>query len=168
MTGAVVTGGEPTIHDDIVTLFQDLRDLGLKVKLDTNGLDPITVIRCKPDYLALDIKTSFDRYTEAVHWRGECYPSHFQDLTQSIEIVKRMGNKAEVRITCAPDVVIDSDIPEFIDRLRGVRKVYLQQFHNKNKTLNITHNQIEPYPEDMLFEWQERFNEAGINCHIRW
>ena len=36
----VITGGEPLIYDDIAFLIRKIRDLGLLVKLDTNGFFP--------------------------------------------------------------------------------------------------------------------------------
>src|SRR3990170_3326449 len=36
----VITGGEPTIHKDLPKFLKRLKEKGLAVKLDTNGLDP--------------------------------------------------------------------------------------------------------------------------------
>jgi pyruvate-formate lyase-activating enzyme len=55
--GVVLSGGEPTVHAALPGLGDELRAKGLKIKLDTNGLLPEAVAACKPDYLALDIKT---------------------------------------------------------------------------------------------------------------
>ena len=38
--GVSITGGEPTIHADIPLLCERLREIGMAVKLDTNGSHP--------------------------------------------------------------------------------------------------------------------------------
>ena len=40
LDGVVVSGGEPLIHKDIEDLIRKIKDLGYKVKLDTNGSNP--------------------------------------------------------------------------------------------------------------------------------
>ena len=47
LDGVVITGGEPTLSKDLVALCQKVKELGFKVKLDTNGTNP-DVIR-RPD-----------------------------------------------------------------------------------------------------------------------
>jgi len=62
LTGVVITGGEPTLHKDLLQLLSDIRFLGLSVKLDTNGTRPMVVrelIRNRLiDYAAVDIKVA--------------------------------------------------------------------------------------------------------------
>ena len=38
--GAVITGGEPTLQNGLKLLCIKLKDMGFKVKLDTNGTNP--------------------------------------------------------------------------------------------------------------------------------
>ena len=35
-----VTGGEPTLYEDLPALLRQIRALGFAVKLDTNGTNP--------------------------------------------------------------------------------------------------------------------------------
>ncbi|MEM3464407.1 MAG: anaerobic ribonucleoside-triphosphate reductase activating protein, partial [Candidatus Bathyarchaeia archaeon] len=60
----VVTGGEPTIHKELPRFLKKLKERGFAVKLDTNGLNPTVLEQCLPyvDYVALDIKTSPEKY----------------------------------------------------------------------------------------------------------
>ena len=68
--GVVLSGGEPTMFSCLGELIQQIKLLGIKVKLDTNGLLP-EVLKAlfgaeetRPDYIAMDLKTSPDRYME--------------------------------------------------------------------------------------------------------
>ena len=40
LDGIVVSGGEPTMHEDLPDLLKKIKRTGLKVKLDTNGTNP--------------------------------------------------------------------------------------------------------------------------------
>ncbi len=43
LDGVVITGGEPTIASGLETLLQNIKQLGLAVKVDTNGSNPTLV-----------------------------------------------------------------------------------------------------------------------------
>ena len=68
LDGIVVTGGEPTVVPGIESLLSDLADLGLPLKLDSNGLAPElladllvhNIVHCA----AVDIKGPAAKYPE--------------------------------------------------------------------------------------------------------
>lgn len=68
LDGVVVTGGEPTLHRDLAPFLERIRNLGLEVKLDTNGTHPDVLselFRKKlVNFVALDVKhfVSRDHY----------------------------------------------------------------------------------------------------------
>lgn len=68
LDGVVVTGGEPTLHKDLAAFLERIRNLGLEVKLDTNGTHPDVLselFRKKlVNFVALDVKhfVSRDHY----------------------------------------------------------------------------------------------------------
>jgi pyruvate formate lyase activating enzyme len=68
--GVVLSGGEPTLYGELPLLIRRIKDLGLKVKLDTNGMAPgvlaglLGAEETRPDYIALDLKVSPGRYGE--------------------------------------------------------------------------------------------------------
>lgn len=71
LSGFVISGGEPLCQPDIVRqLILEARSLGYKIKLDTNGAFPgrlqelLSDPACAPDYVALDVKTAPERYSE--------------------------------------------------------------------------------------------------------
>ena len=65
LDGAVVTGGEPTLHTGLPQLLRWLRQLGYRIKLDTNGSHPErlrAVLEEKLcDYVAVDWKAPSDQ-----------------------------------------------------------------------------------------------------------
>jgi pyruvate formate lyase activating enzyme len=64
----VVSGGEPTLHAALPRFLRRLKEVGLKVKLDTNGSRP-GVLRGllaagALDFVAMDVKAPWSRYAE--------------------------------------------------------------------------------------------------------
>ena len=66
LDGVAVTGGEPLLHQDIGLFLRKVRDLGYKIKLDTNGSFPDRLEALIRDGLvdrvAMDVKTAL-RFT---------------------------------------------------------------------------------------------------------
>ena len=60
LQGVCVTGGEPTLQKDLPEFLRKVKDLGLSVKLDTNGYNPKVMRELAEDGLidmvAMDIK----------------------------------------------------------------------------------------------------------------
>lgn len=64
----VLSGGEPLLHPALPLIIRTAKSLGYLIKLDTNGTVPDRLARfvadssLRPDFVAMDIKTSPDRY----------------------------------------------------------------------------------------------------------
>ena len=69
LEGVCITGGEPTLQPDLEDFIRSVRELGLLVKLDTNGYKP-DLLRdfCRKglvDFVAMDIKAGRSHYAAA-------------------------------------------------------------------------------------------------------
>jgi pyruvate formate lyase activating enzyme len=68
--GVVLSGGEPTLFRGLPELVTRIKALGLRVKIDTNGMRPDLLEKLfsghgtRPDYVAMDLKLAPERYTE--------------------------------------------------------------------------------------------------------
>ena len=66
LEGVVITGGEPLLHPGLEDFIVRVRELGYRVKLDTNGSRPeylkSLVSKGLLDYVAMDIKNSLEKY----------------------------------------------------------------------------------------------------------
>jgi len=66
LDGGASTGGEPTLAHGLAEFLEQVRELGYKIKLDTNGTRPDVlgdiVSRGLVDYVAMDIKNSREKY----------------------------------------------------------------------------------------------------------
>ncbi len=62
----VISGGEPTLYPDLIPLLERIKQIGLLVKLDTNGTRPLLVQKIVElglvDYIALDVKAMAEKH----------------------------------------------------------------------------------------------------------
>jgi pyruvate formate lyase activating enzyme len=161
--GVVLSGGEPTIHAGLPGLVHELRALHRGIKLDTNGLLPDMVSACAPDYLALDIKTIPSRYGELGFTGGDADAK----LRRSIETVREMGTKAEIRITVVPKFIDGTVIAHLKNMVDGVAKVFLQHFKNDAPLLDPAFAAIEPYEMEKMQEFRKMLEPVVGECVIR-
>ncbi len=66
LDGVVISGGEPTLQAGLAAFCRRVRELGFRIKLDTNGSRPGVLQRLLKDalvdYIAMDIKATLGRY----------------------------------------------------------------------------------------------------------
>ena len=66
LQGVVITGGEPTLQPRLADFLGRIRELGLAIKLDTNGSRPDVLAALLGarllDFIAMDIKAPWERY----------------------------------------------------------------------------------------------------------
>jgi len=152
--GVVISGGEPTLDAGLPAFLRQLKELGLQTKLDTNGLLPQMLAKLLEeqllDYLAIDIKTTPERYRE-LHDR----PVANDKLLQSIELAKQADIEVEFRTTCVPDLISGVEIDQLGELLRGARHWVLQQFVPEH-SLQVGWQQRETYPPQRLEEFVRR------------
>ena len=124
-----ISGGEPTCNKDLKDFIKEIKALGYKVKLDTNGTNPFVVKELIDekliDYVAINLKASPKKYNEVTRCNV-----NLELIKQTIKILKTSGIKHEFRTTYLP--TLDSnDINEITEKFVGKdSKYYLQQFRN--------------------------------------
>ncbi len=165
LDGVTITGGEPTLYPNLPELVHFLKnDLGYSVKLDSNGLNPTMLEQTSFDFLAMDLKTTPERYESQLGAQEKVA----ENLLKSLEIVKSMGANAEIRITCAPGIVDDSVIESLLPLLKGVHAVRLQPFKYSDNVIDPKFFLNTPMITDEdLFRWKDRIGEVVNECSVR-
>lgn len=124
----VVSGGEPCLQEGLLDFLREVKKLGLKTKLDTNGSFPDKLEKALDegllDYVAMDIKTSVQRY-------GVVGCRDVDAVRRSVDIVMRKAPDYEFRTTCERCAVSPKDITLIGQWLKGAKKLYLQRFNPK-------------------------------------
>ncbi|MBO6001575.1 MAG: anaerobic ribonucleoside-triphosphate reductase activating protein [Spirochaetales bacterium] len=150
LDGLVISGGEPTLHKDLAPFMRRVKDMGFKIKLDTNGSRPEVlkdlISQNLVDFVAMDIKAPLEKY----HLLG------FTDtkaISMSIDILEGLVDLVdhEFRTTCPKSILDVSDFAKMADLIGQKAKWYLQPF-NPKKTLDPSYNEESSYSSEELEE----------------
>lgn len=161
ITAVVISGGEATLYSDLENLIEKIKKMNLLVKLDTNGSFPEKLKGLNPDYFALDIKTSPQKYpTLGIN-------IDFKTVMDSLKYIKNTGINYEIRSTIAPLIFTKEDLKVLIPYIKDVKKYYLTNFR-PGYILNNDFNLNSPYTKEDLEEFVNICTDAGIPCTLRW
>lgn len=131
LDGVVISGGEPTIHNDIKSVCKNIKTLGYPVKLDTNGSNPSVIENLIDegliDYIAMDIKTDPALYSFFVKYGCES-----ADIISSIKNIMNSAIDFEFRTTCVKPFISQPVIEKISAIIKGASLYILQHFQNKN------------------------------------
>lgn len=132
LDAVVITGGEPTLQKDLPQYLSAIKQLGLKVKLDTNGVTPDILSRRLSsgliDYVAMDIKSEL---TPAAYSRasGVVFTKEAAGrIRQSARLIIDSGIPHEFRTTVCRELVTPENIRALLQELDGARQYFLQQY----------------------------------------
>ena len=126
----VITGGEPTIHNDLPVFIRKLKSMGFLIALETNGsnfgmlrqlIDDKLI-----DYVEIDIKAplTFEKYNRAVGY--VLTPKIFENVKSSVNLLLKSSIDYEFRTTLVKELHTKEDILEICKSIRGARRYYLQ------------------------------------------
>lgn len=160
-----ISGGEPTCNKDLKDFIKEIKVLGYKVKLDTNGTNPKVVKELLDenllDYIAMDIKASPKKYKQVV---GR--DVNMEIIKQSIKLIKSSGVKYEFRTTYLP-ILDQSDITEIANTMvEKNSKYYLQQFRNK-VTNDKNYHFYEPHKDSYILNTAKTIQQSIGMCGVR-
>jgi pyruvate formate lyase activating enzyme len=154
--GVSITGGEPTLHSDLPQLCRGLRDLGMLVKIDTNGSRPRMLEGMLRESLlnsvSMDLKTSIKKYPQVVR-----RPVNTASIEESINIILSSAVEYEFRCTVVPGLVELSDLWSLAKVVAGARGLVLQQFR-PDITLDPVFAMRKAYPDGLLLEWADELS----------
>jgi pyruvate formate lyase activating enzyme len=135
LEGVCITGGEPTVQPDLVEFIRKTKELGFKVKLDTNGTRPdvLRVLFSEKllDFVAMDIKNYPEKYAKTVNSKID-----IERIRLSVDLIRNSGIDYEFRTTAVPGLHKESDFAGIGKWLEGSKKYVLQAFEDKGKILD--------------------------------
>ncbi len=118
LEGVVVSGGEPTLHDDLPRFLADIKALGYKTKLDTNGSRPEMLEKLLSqklvDFVAMDLKAPFEKYSLITE-----VDTNAAVIKQSMKLLQESGVAYEFRTTYDKEVLNDADIALLANMVEG-------------------------------------------------
>lgn len=126
LDGVVISGGEPTLQEDLQDFIKAIKTMGFLVKLDTNGSNPEVlqelINQQLLDYIAMDVKHSKKKYRDLV--KSDVAKS----IQKSITIIMNSNVDYEFRSTLVPSYHSEEDVDSMGKMIRGAKQWYLQPF----------------------------------------
>ena len=128
MDAVVITGGEPTLMDDLEDKIIQIKKIGYEVKLDTNGTNFEMVKYLLEnqliDYVAMDIKNSFTKY----NLTAGCDNIDLKSIKDTIDFLINSDYEYEFRTTVVKEFHNKDDFIEINEMIKGAKKYRLQKF----------------------------------------
>ena len=134
LDGVAVTGGEPLLQPELPAFLEKIKEMGLSVKLDTNGslhgrLRDL-IGSGLVDYVAMDVKSSAAGYARV----AGC-PVPMAEIEQSIDYLLSRPIEYEFRTTAAKGLVAPEDFTEIGRRIAGAEQYFIQNFVDSGELL---------------------------------
>jgi len=131
LNGVVISGGEPTLHQDLSIICQKIKKMGYPIKLDTNGSRPEILAQLihnrYVDYIAMDIKTDPSVYPHVI-----LHNENPESILESLALIMESDIPYEFRTTCIMPFVDKPIIEKISHTIKGARCYALQQFKDQN------------------------------------
>lgn len=137
LDAVVFSGGESTLHKNIIPLISEVKKMGFLAKIDTNGSSPEVMQELLNnklvDYIALDFKatqTKFQAITQS---------NLYDSFERTLDILMQEKVPFEVRTTFHSELLSEDDLKEmiqFLERKNYAGKYYIQYFKNNVETLS--------------------------------
>lgn len=143
LEGVVISGGEPTLQEDLIRFMADIKALGYKTKLDTNGTRPEVlkelVDKKLVDFIAMDLKAPLDKYALITG-----VEANSTVIRQSMDLILKSGLGYQFRTTYDKEVLDDNDIAAISAAVDG--KNYKVQeclpVAKEKATLKVMHEEL--------------------------
>ena len=159
-----ITGGEPLLHDDLVPFMEKVRNIGYRIKLDTNGTRPELLRKITEmhlcDYIAMDIKNCRSKYSVTAGT-----DVNLEAVDESISIIRSCGIPYEFRTTVCRPLHEEKDIVSIAEWLDGSMAYSLQQYNDDGE--QIASEGFLPLPKDELTGLAESIKRHFERVNIR-
>ena len=132
--GVCITGGEPTLQKDLEDFIKRLKELGVMVKLDSNGYRPEVLKRLMEngllDYVAMDIKSSLDDYHTVAGVKLDT-----SLIKESIDLLKNGPIDYEFRTTVVKELHSKETFEKIGELLSGAKQYFLQGYIDSERVI---------------------------------
>jgi len=151
LDGVVLSGGECTLYPHLEQFTQEIKALGFKIKIDTNGSNPTVLKQLLDhhlvDYIALDYKAPFLKYPELIQYHP------VERIEQTLTLLLGASIPFEVRTTLHSDLLDVDDINGIIEDLytKGYQGTYyIQHYLHVDETLGDTNPPVHTFDASKL------------------
>ena len=164
LDGVCITGGEPTLHKDLPDFIRKIKDMGLLVKLDSNGTNPDMlhglIDNKLVDYIAMDIKHSKAKYNDIACMKV----FDITPVEESVALLMQDKVDYEFRTTIMRECHTASDMEEIGQWLAGAKAYYLQSYKESEQVMKPV---FTPHSIDTLKGFVEILRPYIPNTNLR-
>ena len=151
LDGVVLSGGECTLNPDIVELCEEIKELGFKIKIDTNGLNPDVLKELIDyslvDFVALDYKAPAEKF-KLITQNGQ-----IEKFYKTLDMLIDKKFPFETRTTVHSDLLKEDDINSIILDLserKYAGTYYLQNYLHVEDTIGYVSDHSEPIDKTLI------------------
>ena len=163
LEGVCISGGEPTLQKDLYDFIKKVRALGYAIKLDTNGSNPRlleTLLRENLiDYVAMDIKNSFDKYS---YTAGTVVDT--ESIKESMDYLLSGDVDYEFRTTLVKELHTTEDMEKIAQMIKKADRYYLQNFVDSG---DILCQNLSPFSKEEMENMQKTALKHLKHAEIR-
>ena len=138
LEGVCITGGEPTLHADLIDFIRRIKTQGLLVKLDTNGYRPEIIQTLMKenlvDYVAMDLKSSKEGYALSTGLSD----FDIRNIETSVALLMQGNVPYEFRTTVVKELHTINDFASIAEWIKGCRAYFLQSYTESGSILQYT------------------------------
>ena len=168
--GVVITGGEPTLHEDLLLLCEKIKKIGFEVKVDTNGTNPQVICRLIErrlvDSVAMDVKAPLnkEKYSAACGLNATPF---LKRINETIKILLTDAVECEFRTTMVPTLHQLEDVEGICQAIKGCKKYALQNFKSEVETLNPKYQNLKPFSQVQMEDFLQAAKRIVLNTIVR-
>jgi pyruvate formate lyase activating enzyme len=147
LDGVVLSGGECTLHKELIPFVKEIKKLGFKIKIDTNGTYPSKIKELVEnklvDFISLDFKADENKFFES---------KRYSKFSETYTYLIANNLPFEVRTTYHQELFTINEIKKMISFLEesGYKKpFYIQNFYNDSKTIGNLLNSVKLKTEQL-------------------
>ena len=136
-----ISGGEPTLMEDLEEKIRAIRELDYKIKLDSNGCNPGVLAdligKGLIDYIAMDIKNSKEKYNLTCGAKVD-----LAKIGESVKLLMTSGIAYEFRTTVIEEFHTEEDIREIGEWIKGADRYFLQKYVDGDSCIRHNYHAI--------------------------
>lgn len=136
LDAVVISGGECTLYSDLPLLCRKIKEMGFKIKIDSNASKYQMIKKLSDknlvDYFAIDFKAPKEKYYQITK------NNSYESLIKSIKYLITNHKLLEIRTTVHTDLIDEKDIRKIASVLKDLDykgTYYIQNFQFKDETL---------------------------------
>lgn len=164
LEGVCISGGEPTLSEELEEFIKKVKALGYAVKLDTNGYRPDVLASYMNagllDYVAMDIKSSLTNYAQAAGIKD----LDTGRITASVELLMESSRDYEFRTTVVRELHQEQDLREIGDWIQGCKQYFLQSYRESPGVIKPVYS---AYPPEQMAKFKAMLQEQIAVVELR-